>query len=147
MEPARDSKGLTDKDKFEAAMKLAEFIFSRIQDRRQYEWKIILGFWALLATAPLYIKSKPPIVAFGVGLFGAVIVFCVAFIHPLIKNHEYDSKDMFARYHQAENIAGLKLERGHPPSLGPWWGLFQGTTTLLLAFAAFYLIEFAPIAK
>ena len=34
-----------DKDKFESAMRIAEFSIRQFNERRDYSWKISLGFW------------------------------------------------------------------------------------------------------
>jgi hypothetical protein len=137
--------GLGAKDRFDAAMKLADFIAQRVTDRRQYEWKITLGLWAVLAAAPLYVRTKPPAVVLALGLAVLVLAFSFLFIRPIAIEHGTDSEDMFAHYHAAEDIAGLAPQHRKIKRIGPWWGLFQVATTVVLAVGAYYLIEVAPI--
>src|SRR5205085_10674015 len=39
------------KEKFDGCMKIAEFAINNFHGRREYEWKIALGYWTILAAA------------------------------------------------------------------------------------------------
>src|ERR1043166_4566125 len=51
---------ITDKERFDAFMKLAEFRATRWSTRRQAEWRATFGLWVLMATATYYLKIRPP---------------------------------------------------------------------------------------
>jgi hypothetical protein len=58
------------KDRFDACMKAADFGAARWDARRQYEWKITLGFWALLVAAIAFFRETVlPLWAGPVALF------------------------------------------------------------------------------
>ena len=42
------------KDRFDACCKLAEYWSGRHDARREYEWKVALGFWAVILAAVHY---------------------------------------------------------------------------------------------
>jgi hypothetical protein len=48
------------KDRFDAFMKLADFRAMRWNVRRQVEWKVSLGLWAVMIVSAYSFKSKPP---------------------------------------------------------------------------------------
>jgi len=48
-----------DVSKFDACMKIAEYAANNFHGRREYEWKVTLGFWALLAAAIAFVQHDP----------------------------------------------------------------------------------------
>jgi len=52
---------MSGKEKFDAYMKMAEFGWKSFDGRRQFEWKVTLGFWGLLVTTAVFaLKLKEP---------------------------------------------------------------------------------------
>jgi hypothetical protein len=49
---------LDDKEKLSGCLKLAEYWASRHDARREFEWKIALGWWGLLVLATRYVHSS-----------------------------------------------------------------------------------------
>lgn len=47
-----------DKDRFDALMELADFRFKRVTNRRQFEWKVTVGIWAVLAAGIVSSKAQ-----------------------------------------------------------------------------------------
>jgi hypothetical protein len=47
-----------EKDKFDACLALAEFSGDRFDSRRDYEWKVTVGFWTLLAVSIAFLFEK-----------------------------------------------------------------------------------------
>ena len=50
---------MTPKDRFDACMKIAEYGAHNFHGRRNFEWKVTLGFWALLAVSIAFVKQDP----------------------------------------------------------------------------------------
>jgi hypothetical protein len=144
MEGQNPQLGMSPKDRFDAAMALMGFRAQRITDRRQYEWKITLGLWGLLAASPLYVRPRPPDWILAGMLALLVALFTWRFLRPMMQAHRADTEDMFRRYEQAEKIAGLEIAQPRTEGLGRWWGWFQILATAFLAVTAFYLIGRIP---
>lgn len=50
------------KEKFDAFMRIAEFSVKNFYERRQYEWKITIAFWALMVgMISLVINDQAPV--------------------------------------------------------------------------------------
>ena len=47
------------KERFDACIKLSEYGVKNFSERRKYEWKIALAFWALLVGAITFLKLNP----------------------------------------------------------------------------------------
>jgi len=50
---------MTQKDKFDACMKIAEYAVKNFHGRREFEWKVTLGFWALLVASIAFVRNRP----------------------------------------------------------------------------------------
>lgn len=48
---------MSEKEQFDAFMSLCEFRFNRWANRRQYEWRISVGLWAILVAGMIYIQK------------------------------------------------------------------------------------------
>lgn len=46
------------KEKFDACIVLAEFSGDRFDSRRDYEWKVTIGFWTLIAVAISFVVGR-----------------------------------------------------------------------------------------
>ena len=47
------------KDKFDACMTLAEYAAKNFHKRREFEWKVTLGSWALLVATIAFVQQNP----------------------------------------------------------------------------------------
>lgn len=136
--------------RFDAVMKLADYRMQRIRDRRENEWKVTLGLWALLAGSPIYVTKAPSPWVVGGVLLLVWLIFTVLWLLPLMKAHAVDSSAMFRHYANAAVIAGeprpaeAKLKWWETRS---WWGVFQWAATGVLAAIAGFLISTGALRK
>jgi hypothetical protein len=50
---------MKDKERFDACMEIAKYGSNNFHGRRNFEWKVTLGYWALLAAAVAFVKQNP----------------------------------------------------------------------------------------
>lgn len=81
------------KDKFDACMMQANYGADRHDHRRDIEWKVTLGFWALIAAAAIYLDKW----SHGLRGWTLIIIYLVAFftyarlwLYHLWKANAYD---------------------------------------------------------
>lgn len=138
---------MTDKERFDAYMKLADYWTARGNARREIQWKVNLAFWALMVAAIYSIKTRPP-----EGLLVETLAFA-AFVHVWVWVTRIWMADYGVRHTAVTNVemARAILEGREPreskrltPSMldffADWQAATQVLTTLLLLFAAYYLI-------
>ena len=148
---------LSAQDRIGACLRLAEHWYSRFQSRRQFEWKVAFGLWALLLAGMSFLQGKR----------GSVPLWCFAafataysfvWLRGLWVAHERDKRtaNYFAR--QAEillNEPFHTIERSDAQRKLRWWEYSlkfiwswgtggQLTTTLLLLAAAYYVMQYTP---
>ncbi|MBI4183582.1 MAG: hypothetical protein HY521_06270 [Proteobacteria bacterium] len=66
-----DSDNCSQKEKFDALMKQAEYAFASFNGRRQYEWKVNFALWTVIVAAIGYLKGTP--IPWWLGVLGAVV--------------------------------------------------------------------------
>lgn len=139
---------LVTNDKINACMAQAEFFDTRFNQRRAYEWKIALGFWAAVLAAIGYIKIPEPPVWVGVI---AVVLYAFFWLKPVWVANRNDKN---AAWHFRTHAEGLLIDAGLqvtacPPKLtgckkrfgflGDWAVRFQIIVTGLLM-SLFYVV-------
>jgi hypothetical protein len=107
--PEEEQMNIDDKPQFDALMSLADFRLRRIFNRRDYEWKVTLGIWALLAAgiaAPWILQPLHPwMIMLGVP---AIAVGHIAFwIYDHWDKSEKDWKLAFFYAESAEALANI----------------------------------------
>jgi hypothetical protein len=115
---------MTDKERFDALMKLAELKSNIREKRRDVEWKVSIGLWAITGGAVAYLKGHSI-------LWSLVLVGVVVFMHSWLwvrtnyNSSERDAKQVYyyvehaSRIVMPESVAspGDKLPR---PIFGRW---------------------------
>lgn len=133
----------SERARFNALMRLAEFRRLRRVTRVQNEWKVSLGIWAMLAAASLYTKDKP---------IWALLVWLIIIVagHGWLWvrwNWIANEKDARLAMYYAEKAEGMILQDAPDSSRRPeltktekrfgflWHGaaLFQFLATIVLA--------------
>jgi len=71
---ADEDKAHFEKDRFDATMKLVEFRLARISSRRQHEWKVTVGLWAILAAWIFKSKADHPFIFW-------LVLICIVLVH------------------------------------------------------------------
>ena len=147
---AEDPPTSFDQDRFEALMRLAEFSTSRVDKRREFEWKVTLGFWGVIVLA---CQSDLP--RNGITLVTALLVlvlYSFGWLAPLMRRNLWDTDEAFAMRNRAAALLDLQPSAGAPTppksKLGRIWNRsilasnwsarFQTLITALLL-AAFFL--------
>ncbi|MBI5963981.1 MAG: hypothetical protein HY863_10935 [Chloroflexi bacterium] len=141
-----------DKDKFEAAMRIAEFCIRQFNERRDYSWKISLGFWAVIigsvAVVKEYFQTFPDNLC--LRIFISILVLIVGgstvclhryWLKSVAKADKFDKDLAFEARDRAINYAHLKLINVPPPKYKTsedykdeedWSFKFQYLATLML---------------
>ena len=108
---------MTTQELVEACMKQAEFFAKRFDQRREYQWKINIGFWGALLAGIATAKVKLPILF----AIGALVAYCFMWLRGLWVASERDKRASFHFSNSATSImAGETLK-------------FQSTTIVRLA--------------
>lgn len=122
-----DSK---DKDRFDAFMRLSDFRFERWKDRRQYEWRVSLGLYAIMAAATIYLKDTPTPLKY----FLSIILLIVVPSHAWVwvrSNWISGQRDINSAFYYAEYARQILLrDRAPPPNeeqgpMSKWGGLTE----------------------
>ncbi|HET7264701.1 MAG TPA: hypothetical protein VFL28_08525 [bacterium] len=161
---------MSQKERFDAFMHLANFHFACWRMRQGLEWKISVGVWALLAAltaGTVYIPDTPPTFMIVIILLAIVLGHAVFWVGPIRVRNDHD-KDMALHYTEsAERILSpdlpIAVHRRPSRVAGffhneyPWaerwrtmganfqiwynWGAtFQVTATLALAAYVFWIV-------
>ena len=106
---------MTDKEQFDAFMKLADFRAMRWNTRRQAEWRGTLGLWVLMATATYYLKIRPPET-----LLILILIFVVlAHAFSILRAAARSQQDMDMAFYYTEHaekslLSSLPVPRTRP---------------------------------
>jgi hypothetical protein len=137
---------MTDKDRFDGCMKIAEFAIKNFHDRREYEWKITLGYWTILAAA-IVSKDATKVAVRPWMVLTSTLIFAIIWLRGVwVAN----SRDRSRAYHYRDAAARILidpeyklLEETQPINwrnnswwvgfLADWSALFQLVTTFALA--------------
>jgi hypothetical protein len=139
------------KDRFEACLKLADFWSGRHDARREYEWKVSLGFWGVLLAAIHYggdtkkvFPSSPCLLL--LTLAGVFLFFLLFWLFPLWQGNYKDQKKWLHYSQQSRELLAnpnyvveaadevkIKAEATFLKFIVDWAMFFQaGTTAALL---------------
>jgi hypothetical protein len=153
---------MNEKDRFDSCIKLAEFWAGRFDARREYEWKISLGFWGVLVAAIHYrseILQVLPKSSFllALTLILVFLLFLGVWLFPLWKRHYTDKKQEFHYLEQGERLFAdpnhntmaadfkkLQSEATLGKFLMDWAMLFHSGTTLALLLVFWRLVTARP---
>ena len=138
------------RDRVEAYLQLTELSRRLFDGRRQYEWKVTLGFWALLAAA-IKLHPKPPLP--GLLYLAVPLLFGFVWIRGVYVANENDKKMMdFYRDAAQALLSDPSYAVGKPEDKIPlmtckWWlgflfswgTFFEFATSVLLAGIAYKL--------
>jgi hypothetical protein len=138
---------MTQEDRFDALMKLADFRFSRWQNRRTYEWKMSAGLWAILAGATIYLKPSGGLPPWLVGpmLVMAIVGHAWFWVRTNWVSSEMDIRTAFYFAEHAEGVvladAPKPGKRLHPREFseknGGWHFLKAGVCQFQVCATAF----------
>ncbi|HEV7513957.1 MAG TPA: hypothetical protein VGO27_19840 [Candidatus Acidoferrum sp.] len=93
----------SDKNDFDALMKLSKFYLTRNTSRRQHEWRISLSVWALLA-ASVVIKHRPPEIFLVTGLLAVVLAHSFLWVGQQWVRNQHDMEMAVFYAAKAEHI-------------------------------------------
>ena len=136
---------------YDAMMHQAQFNIERFDGRREYSWKVTLGFWAAILGSVSILKTDMMSISKSVVssliILVAMVIFVFLHYYWLRKVFEADKKDKdYAFRFRDEAIKLLKIdvepqEEGKSKSFAKDWSFrFQlGTTIFLTLMLAFYL--------
>jgi hypothetical protein len=144
---------VTDKDKFDGCMKLAEFAIKNFHGRREYEWKITLGYWTILAAAIVSgDKIKAAVQAWVV--LTSSLIFAIVWLRGVWVANANDKKRAFHYRDSAVTVLNDPEHKvvGEPEPIdcrnSEWWtgfladwsSLFQLITTSALSIVLYRLL-------
>lgn len=140
---------MTDKERFDAFMKIVELRTLRASNRQIYEWRVTFGLWALISAATIYLKDRPAPLGLGV-----LVIFIYAFfwLRAMYVAHFWDNETAKYYIEKATKVlnAEQETEFSNQETRIGWirwsfgflteWGIqFQLLTTVALLYF-FYLI-------
>lgn len=150
---------MSDRERFDAFVKLADLRTVRWNARRQLEWRATLGLWVLMASAAYYLKVRPPEVLLLVILVGIILIHAFS----IIRSSARSQQDMGMAFYYIEHAeqclsSSFPAPRERPKaiysmSIGELWtiGGILGPDldaiilTALLALASYFLIGHATL--
>ncbi|MGH6735095.1 MAG: hypothetical protein ACRECX_03315 [Methyloceanibacter sp.] len=106
------------KEKFDALMQIANFAVARCDGRRQYEWKLTFGVWALLSATLIYVKADAFPLVFGF----AVLVLYGAWLQAILKRNQNDTVIAWHSLRKANSDLKLGLDLKQPSFIKPLEG-------------------------
>lgn len=136
---------MSDKERFDAYMRLAEFRMSRRNERDQLGWRISLALWGLIVAAIYSIKTRPPESIMIAVLITVIVVHVGLWIWQIWVTNQFDQRSALEAVRTAQGILdagmyGVGPLRYFLPFLWNWAVSVQIITTLLLAICAYFLI-------
>lgn len=130
---------MNDKDRFDAEMKLSDFWIDRVQSRRNFEWKIALSLFGVLAAATIYLKGRiEPNLLVGL-LVTTLLLFAIFWLRPIWLRHERDWRHAFYHKNRAEHVLRPELPAPKVPK-----GFSRGER--LVGFLGSYAVQFQFLA-
>ena len=147
------------KERFDACMDLSNHFVAHFESRRSYEWKIAFGIWSLLGAACITLRGRQDLPLWAMVVL--VLLFEVTWLWNIWRRNRND-RDAHRHYRtEAERIllnpshSASRFVFEEKPSakrvlkmvlsfLADWAMLFQGTTTIFLAWAAYHFNHAKP---
>jgi hypothetical protein len=131
-------------------MRQAEFFHNKFEHRRQYEWKITLGVWALPVAGIAFVKQPSSVPYWLAVLFFLAYVFL--FVKRIEEANEFDKGKSHFYQVQADTILS---DPSHVPVRPPWypdkkwhdltfvldWGARFHIAAILALCLLFYLVK------
>lgn len=149
-DPAATSMGMSEKERFDALMMLAEFWTGRIAARAMWERQFSFGLWAGLAAAIYAIKMRPPDWELGATLVLISVFYTFGWIRPVWERTESDHRHAHCERTDAQRLLDPSIERSpfEPIAKGEtifgwledWASKAMVGVTIGMCVAAFFLI-------
>ena len=130
---------MSDKDKFDAYLQLANYWANSYQERRDVEWKVGLGLWAVILTAIINRDKLPTVPRPAVWLTIVWLIYVVVWLIPILVKNRRDKHLSHEHLKEGTNlIFTYEKESGWLRVLNPYSLLFHALTTGLLLLALNY---------
>ena len=84
---------MTDKERFEALMKLAEFKSNIREKRREIEFKVSIGLWAITGGGVAYLKGHS--LPWSVTLIGIIVLAHWLWVRTHYNSSERDARELY----------------------------------------------------
>jgi heme O synthase-like polyprenyltransferase len=132
----------SDKDRFDALMKLAEFKRAIRDSRRQFEWRFTATAFIALAGLTVTPQRAPVYVI-------AIAVIAIWIIHTYwvfwnSSRNEQDAREMHKYSECAEQLLPAEMRQEHKRGVPPWGAYFQIGTAFLVGFFTLAVRYFSP---
>lgn len=98
----------TNEQSFDRFTKLAELAAKRFDTRREFEWKIILGFWAAIMAAVYKTETLPSVGVCRLLIVAAIVILCfiLTWIRGVWIANQNDKRRYEYYFAKAETAAG-----------------------------------------
>lgn len=106
---------MTDKERFDSLMKLADFRVGIREARRTHEWRVSLGLWVGMAAGLISLRDVPQLVLI---IALPLVVFCHAWFW-VRWNWVSGERDARLAYYYFDTAQALLLEDSPPPERRP----------------------------
>jgi hypothetical protein len=156
---------MDDKDRFDRFVALANFRLRRWDARRNYEWKISLGLWGLLAASAYYIPIKPNMCVVSALLIIVFFTYVIFWSLPILVRNDEDMDTAFYYMKQAETVLDINVDAPEKPkqrltifqyfmnpkrwsiNSGTWAPFFQIVATAVFEIATWWMLSQKPWPK
>lgn len=134
-----DNQLMSSKEKFDAYLQLANYWADSYQERRDVEWKVGLGLWAVILTAIISKDKLPTVPCPAVWLTIVWLIYVVVWLIPILVKNRRDKKRSHEPLEQGTNLISHYKEGSRwLRVLEPYSFLFHALTTGLLLLALNY---------
>lgn len=143
------------KDRFEALMRMADFLHKRAEFRRHFEWRTSVSLWAVLSAVTYYVQKRPP----NLILASTLAISTVAYIYFCLEVRVRSRADIERAFFFFDAAKRMLASGAAPPPAEPkaahersfkerfrdfhkdiWSTGIQILTTIILALLAYFLI-------
>ena len=128
---------MTDKERFDACIQEADFWTGRHDQRRQFEWKVTLGLWALILSGIAY-REKLGTRPWWVWVLVASVSFLLYYrfwLYPLWRRNQQDRQQGF---HYANQGVEILANANHQPTKIDYQTIDVAWTTFAMDWAQFF---------
>ncbi len=135
---------MTRNELFEAYLKIGNFWAKRHDERRQYEWKLTIGLWAIIVAGlvqPDKLRVLPE-TAIRLTLLGIWILYCFGWLLPLWERNNSDKRQALDAIEECNKLLDDASYQPRPPKrpkkppvrkfIGDWAMRFQALATGVL---------------
>lgn len=127
-----DNQRMSGKEKFDAYLQLANYWAESYQERRDVEWKVGLGLWAVILTAIISKDKLPTVPRPAVWLTIVWLIYVVVWLIPILVKNRRDKKRSHEHLEQGTNLISQYKGSRWLRVLEPYSFLFHALTTGLL---------------